>query len=87
ADVRVTYAASGRGMSYSWRSAPGRLELSVEVPQSEVDVHLLLPDGFVPRSVSMDGRALDYAVVSVESSAYADFSAPVRNRSVFEVKT
>ncbi|MBU1339013.1 MAG: hypothetical protein KKD56_08100 [Acidobacteria bacterium] len=87
ADVRVTYAASGRGMSYSWRSAPGRLELSVEVPQSEVDVHLLLPDGFVPRSVSMDGRALDYAVVSVESSAYTDFSAPVRNRSVFEVKT
>ena len=83
--VRMTYEASRARFSYHWRHdiAGRRIRLEIETAQSDVDLHLMLPEGTSPKKVVWAGRETTHALVDVEGSRYVDASGTVtRNTEV-----
>ncbi len=87
ATVEVGYPASGAQFGYAYaHDAPGRavrLEFSTE---ADVDLHLLLPTGARPDTVTWSGEQVTAETSTVEDSAYADARGRVRPGTTVEVR-
>lgn len=79
AEVALSYPGSGAGVAYSFRHDPATkvMRLTVRGAATQVWLHLLLPAGMQPRSVSVDGQPVPFRFSRVESSGYVDIPAPV----------
>lgn len=84
AEVRVGYPASNSSFGYQVRAEGGRLVLEVEADGSDVQFHVLLPDGAHVRSVTGAGDVA-FTESEIEHSRYADFQAQVSGSARFEI--
>jgi len=83
AEVSVSYAASGHGVSYGYRVTGGRIEIEVEGAPADVKCHVLLPPGSRVRAVRHGASELPFRLAAIESSGYVDFEARVAGRAGF----
>ena len=78
AEVRVGYAASGASVGYREKVdvQARQIILAYEVtPRTDETLfHVLLPEGSVAETVSLDGDPLAFSRVDVEESRYVDFA-------------
>ena len=88
AGVHVGYAASGAQFGYRYRHdrEGARIDLTIEAPESEVALHLLLPEGAEPREVRCDRERIRFSPATVGDSRYVDASLSVRGRVAVEVR-
>ena len=86
AEVSVGYAASGRGVGYSFRHRAGRIALEVRTPPADVAFHVLLPSGADVRAVRLDTRDVPFRTSAVESSGYVDFRARLDGTAEFTIE-
>lgn len=76
AEVRVGYAASGVGLGYAYALQPDGIQLDIESPDSQIDLHLLLPEGARVREVSAGPHSLPFSERNVADSRYLDCRLP-----------
>ena len=75
ADATLHYPASGGYCAYRYRRETARrMALDIAGSFETATVHALLPRGFRPRRVEVDGRDVPFKVTRVEGSSYADFA-------------
>jgi len=86
AEVRLGYPASGAEFGYAFRRNEDQLLLDVEVEESDVLFHVLLPPGTRATSVTVNGNDIDYRNATRVSSSYVDFKALVRKRSSVKIQ-
>jgi len=79
AEVRVSYAASGAGLSYGFRLEGGGIRLEIEGTKAAVDGHVLLPPGARAARVEVGGADMAFREVEVEESVYVDFRVQVES--------
>jgi len=74
AEVQTVYASSGAALHYDYRQSPDAVEMTVTAPATEVQFHVLLPEGRESNSVMVNGDEEDFQSVQVETSRYVDFA-------------
>lgn len=77
ANVRLSYKASGAFFEYQFTLLPDMIEIDINSPGSNIDAHILLPDGKMADEVQMQGKAQEFKVIKVGSSSYVDFNTKV----------
>jgi hypothetical protein len=87
ARIDVSYADSGSGFGYTYRHHPqeSRIDLTLRADESEVDLHLLLPERSRVEQVHWSGRATASSECRVEESAYVDARGSVRGEAHVEI--
>ena len=85
AEASVRYAASGRGIGYSFRHAGDRIDIEVEAAAADVRLHVLLPAGSDVCAVRHGARDVPFAQSVVEASRYADFETHVDRTAGFTI--
>lgn len=85
--MRVRYAASGAGFGYRYRHdvENRRITLDLEAEETDVALHLLLPPGAQPQTLTWDGDALPLDAVRIERSVYVDAQRSVKGGATVEV--
>jgi hypothetical protein len=88
AEVAVSYAASGAAVGYRYRHRPGRqcIDLEVTEGRAETDLHVLLPKGTTPTSLTRNGQPVEHESTVVEGSPYADATVHVESGTVLRVE-
>ncbi|HMB91892.1 MAG TPA: hypothetical protein VKP65_13650 [Rhodothermales bacterium] len=88
ATVQVGYAASGAtfGYRYAHDAAAKTLSLAVEAEQSQVQMHVLLPEGCHAVSVTWNGKPMPFMASQVEQSKYVDIEGGVSKQAMVEVR-
>ncbi len=78
AQVALRYGASRAYFAYNWQRRPDKsLALTWGGAQTQtVRLHLLLPEGFTPRQVLLNGASLPFTLSKVENSFYLDANLP-----------
>jgi hypothetical protein len=71
ATATIRYPASDGYLAYRYRREGNSLRVDVAATAAETDLRVLLPEGLDAESVLVDGEAVDWEHVTVESSAYA----------------
>jgi hypothetical protein len=85
AEIGLTYAHSGTGFGYTYRSGPARIKMVVDAPGSDVSFHLLLPPGAEPQSVTVGGTDTPFRIRRVRESHYLDFFAVLHGETPVQV--
>lgn len=86
AEVFVDYAASAAGIGYHIRCHDDHILLDVEIPESAVRFHVLLPPGKVGRTVTAAGRNIDFHNTTVASSPYVDFTLKINGGTHLKIQ-
>ena len=83
----VRYAASNSYFAYRMRVAATEKIVLLEYTGSgqTARFHVLLPEGWRPESVSMDGTSLEFSKEEIEQSQYANFSCPIEGLGRLEI--
>ena len=81
AEVSVGYAASGAGVSYTYRQDASTVTLDIRHPEGDVACHVMLPPGARATGAAVDGRPVPFTSVRVEASGYVDLSLRVAGAS------
>jgi len=85
ADVSVGYAASGASLEYRYQRRQDRITLEVTAAGSQVQWHVLLPEGRRAAQARCDGREVEVRTVTVERSPYADGACGIQGRARIEI--
>jgi hypothetical protein len=74
-EVRATarYGASEAYFSYKWEAEPASIEIEYSGSGEKAEFRVLLPAGFVPRAVMVDGTDVKFEREDVGSSVYVRF--------------
>ncbi len=86
AEVGLRYASSGVGFSYTYRQGPEGVSMDVESPESEVEVHLLLPPEARVTSVQVSGVSVPFQHGHVGESPYLDFAATLKGAARLDIR-
>ncbi|MCD6335015.1 MAG: hypothetical protein J7M27_06745, partial [Candidatus Latescibacteria bacterium] len=83
----VRYAASNSYFAYRMHLAATEKIVLLEYAGSgqTARFHVLLPEGWRPESVSMDGTSLEFSKEEIEQSQYANFSCPIDGLGRLEI--
>jgi hypothetical protein len=76
ARVSVAYAVSGACFCYGWTADAAERRIAIEFTGSgqQADFHALLPDGWLPMAVQVNGADHPFRAVVEDCSRYVDFS-------------
>ena len=85
AEVKVSYAASGSEISYSFTLKNDLLRLEVIANSAEVDFHVLIPEDCSVSRVEADGITIYFRMVLIEESHYVDFSHDITDKSTIKI--
>ena len=87
ARVSFSYAASNTSFSYTYAadSAARRLVLDFTGSGDSVAFHLLLPAGWQPHTLLLNGVSHPFTLSLEDQSAYLDFTAPISGVSHVEI--
>ncbi|MBT7863737.1 MAG: hypothetical protein HN712_25700, partial [Gemmatimonadetes bacterium] len=86
ANVDVGYAASGRGVAYSYAADREGCRIELEGDATVVDLHLLLPAGRRLAGVEVNGQGVEARPAVVGESNYADANLTLDGSSVITAK-
>ena len=78
AEVQLCYENTGRMIGYNYKLSTEQILLTVKSQSSEVDFHVLLPEGTMAQKVSSENRELQFENKLVEQSRYVDFKEKVK---------
>lgn len=81
AAVKVSYAASGWSIRYSYRLNETLLSMEVEGNNAEIDFHVLIPESCSVSRVEANGEALFFRMIVIEKSHYVDFTVHIKKTS------
>ena len=85
AEVNVQYASSSAGIEYEFEFTQDKISMNIQSSGSDVEFHVLLPDGVTARDVKIDGGNIPFDRVKVEQSPYVDFRAYVQGKAGVEI--
>jgi len=85
ARVRLQYPASKGAFAYEFHFDSDQISLTVDTDKSAVHFHVLLPEGAEVQKVVIDRVKIDFDLVKVENSKYADFHAKIRGKSQVKI--
>jgi len=77
AEVQVEYGCSGAHLGYSYRQQGDRIFIDVHADQSEILLHVLLPQDCKAVSVRAGGKDTDFNNILIKNSPYVDFGIDV----------
>ena len=88
ANVQIEYAASGASFGYRYRyeASEQAVKLTLEAPNTEVDLQLLLPEGQKPAGITWNGQNHKMRVSTVEGSIYLEAHGSVVGEAAVEVQ-
>jgi hypothetical protein len=86
AEVSLRYASSLAGFSYAYRQGPEGVSMEVECPESQVEVHLLLPPEARVTSVRVSGVSVPFQHRYVGESPYLDFAATMNGATRLDIR-
>jgi len=88
ATVEISYAASGASFGYEYRHHEDEqaIRLQVRGDASDVQLHVLLPDGARPARVTCGNEPVAHERVVVEGSSYVDADLKADQDSVVEIQ-
>jgi hypothetical protein len=84
--VAVGYESSGRGVWYRFRLASDCVHLEVVSEGGELRCQVLLPAGAQARSVTANGRPLEFSETRIEGSSYTSFRTHGEKQCSFEIR-
>jgi hypothetical protein len=86
AEVKLTYANSGRCLGYDYHLGEGAIQMTVTCSADAADFHVLLPGRAEPESVTIAGAEVTFRLSRVETSSYVDFAIPVNGATAVTIK-
>jgi len=85
AEVEISYEASGAAIGYSYRILDDRLRIEVQSEKSDLDFHVLIPEGRSVRSVRASGKNREFRRCRIENASYVDFCLDVVQGSCIDI--
>jgi hypothetical protein len=85
AEVKVSYAASGCSIRYSYKMQKHHLSLEVETTSAGVDFHVMIPGNCSVSRVEANGKTVFYRMMVIENSNYVDFTVNIKEKSVITI--
>ena len=85
AEVGVGYSCSGANLGYSFRRKGDRISMDIRSSGVEIWFHVLLPRGFVAKSVEVGRKSCEFMMGHVEESPYVNFRANVSEEVSIEI--
>lgn len=85
ADVKLSYAASGCSIRYSFALKDNLIEMEVEANSAETDFHVMIPEDCSVSRVEVDGRAIFFRMIIIEKSNYVDFTVNIKDKSSIKI--
>lgn len=84
--VQVCYDASGRCFAYSYENHGDALLMRLDGGPSQLELHLLLPEGKIAERMLVQGREVQCKHKTVERSTYLDADFPSEGREEIVVR-
>jgi len=85
AEVKISYAASGCSIRYSYVMQENCLSLEVEATAAEVDFHVMIPETSSVSRVEANGTAIFFRIILIEKSNYVDFTINIKKKSTIKI--
>lgn len=85
AEVKISYAASGYNIRYSYRLDEPLLSMEVEANPAEIGFHVLIPENCYVSRVEVNGASLFFRMLAIEKSNYVDFTVHAKKKSIIEI--
>lgn len=86
AEVQISYENSGSTIGYSFKYKDGQIFLEAHSQQPDILFHVLLPENSSAKSVSVNGRKIEYANVQIEQSSYVDFEVKIPKETKIKIE-
>lgn len=86
AKVQICYENTGSTLGYVYKLGNNEMILQVNASSSEIDFHVLLPKNYSVKSVSVDGKEINFEYYKIEKSLYADFHEKVTSNVKIEIR-
>lgn len=86
AECSMGYEASGAQFAYQYEETANGINLEIEAAQSDIQLHLLLPDGANVQDLQIQGNPIDFSNSTVGSSSYIDCQLSAKSGTDVKIK-